>query len=86
MDCGIASLTSLHCRCPLAASINRSVQRMREQLATNQAEDRIVDHRWGEKKKKLRSKGDNYIVKLRLINTWSDTNLHPLVSPLVGRL
>lgn len=42
----VASLTSPHCRCPLAASINRSVQRMREQLATNQAEERIVNHRW----------------------------------------
>lgn len=45
VDIVVASLTSLHCRCPLAASVNRSVQRMREQLATNQAEDRIVKHR-----------------------------------------
>lgn len=50
----VASLTSLHCRCPLAPSINRSAQRMRAQLATNQAEDRIVDHRGGEKQPRSR--------------------------------
>lgn len=35
-------LTSPHCRCPLAASISPRVQRMREQLATTQAERRIL--------------------------------------------
>lgn len=48
----VASLTSLHSRCPLAPSISRSVQRMRAQLATNQDEDRIVDHGRGGWEKK----------------------------------
>lgn len=38
----VASLTSPHCRCPLAASISRRAHRMREQLAATQAERRIL--------------------------------------------
>lgn len=42
IDRTVASLTSPHCRCPLAASISPRVQRMREQLATTQAGRRIL--------------------------------------------
>lgn len=88
MDCGISHLTTL----PLSFGRVNQPERAEDERATGDEPSRgpHCGSSMGCKKKKtqkkLRSKGDNYIVKLRLINTRSDTNLHLLVSPLVGRL
>lgn len=87
-----ASLTSLHCRCPLTPSISWSAQKMRAQLATNQAESRIVDHQgWREREGGgVKNKKHNNLnpgeMNLSQTEASSDLTRHLLMSPLIDRL